>query len=60
MVSGSNMSGKSTLVRSVGENGEMQFDYKMRPGVLTHTNGLNVMAALGLLPGYLSDRFTPS
>lgn len=42
------------------ENGEMQFDYKMRPGVLTHTNGLNVMAALGLLPGYLSDRFTPS
>jgi DNA mismatch repair ATPase MutS len=60
MVSGSNMSGKSTLVRSVGENGEMQFDYKMRPGVLTHTNGLNVMAALGLLPGYLSDRVTPS
>ena len=42
------------------ENGEMQFDYKMRPGVLTHTNGLNVMAALGLLPGYLSDRVTPS
>jgi hypothetical protein len=32
------------------ENGEMQFDYRMRPGVLTRTNGLNVMAALGLLP----------
>ena len=31
------------------ENGEMQFDYRMRPGVLTHTNGANVMAALGLL-----------
>ena len=30
------------------ENGEMRFDYRMRPGVLTHTNGLNVMAALGL------------
>jgi hypothetical protein len=29
---------------------EMRFDYRMRPGVLTHTNGLNVMAALGLLP----------
>jgi hypothetical protein len=28
----------------------MRFDYRMRPGVLTHTNGLNVMAALGLLP----------
>ncbi len=32
------------------ENGEMRFDYQMRPGVLTRTNGLNVMAALGLLP----------
>ncbi|HEY1732090.1 MAG TPA: hypothetical protein VGG15_10090 [Terriglobales bacterium] len=30
------------------ENGEMLFDYKMRPGVLTHTNGMNVIAALGL------------
>jgi DNA mismatch repair ATPase MutS len=32
------------------EDGEMRFDYRMRPGVLTRTNGLNVMAALGLLP----------
>lgn len=32
------------------ENGEMQFDYKIRSGVLAHTNGLNIMAALGLLP----------
>ena len=32
------------------ESGEMRFDYRMRPGVLTRTNGLNVMAALGLLP----------
>jgi hypothetical protein len=32
------------------ENGEMRFDYQMRSGVLTRTNGLNVMAALGLLP----------
>jgi DNA mismatch repair ATPase MutS len=32
------------------EHGEMRFDYRMRPGVLTRTNGLNVMAALGLLP----------
>jgi hypothetical protein len=31
------------------ENGEMRFDYRMRPGVLTRTNGVNVMAALGLL-----------
>jgi hypothetical protein len=32
------------------ENGEMQFDYKIRSGALAHTNGLNIMAALGLLP----------
>lgn len=32
------------------ENGEMRFDYRMRPGVLNRTNGLHVMAALGLLP----------
>lgn len=31
------------------ENGEMRFDYKMCPGVLTHTNGMNVIKALGLL-----------
>ncbi len=31
------------------ENGEMHFDYKLRSGVLTRTNGRNVMAALGLL-----------
>lgn len=32
------------------ENGTMQFDYKLRRGVLTRTNGANVIAALGLLP----------
>jgi DNA mismatch repair ATPase MutS len=32
------------------ENGEMRFDYRMRPGVLRHANGVNVMAALGLFP----------
>ena len=31
------------------ENGEMRFDYRVQPGVLTRTNGVNVMAALGLL-----------
>lgn len=31
------------------EDTEMRFDYRMRPGVLTRTNGVNVMAALGLL-----------
>jgi len=45
------------------ENGEMRFDYRMRPGVLTRTNGLNVMAALGLLPlpkAATTDATTPN
>ena len=32
------------------EENEMRLGYRMRPGLLTRTNGLNVMAALGLLP----------
>jgi hypothetical protein len=31
-------------------DGEMRFDHQMLPGVLTRTNGINVMVALGLLP----------
>ncbi len=31
-------------------SGEMLFDYRMLPGVLPRTNGLHVMAALGLVP----------
>lgn len=31
------------------EDGQMRFDYILRPGVLSRTNGRNVMAALGLL-----------
>ena len=31
------------------ENGALKFDYRLRPGVLTRTNGASVMAALGLL-----------
>jgi len=27
---------------------KMKFDYKMRPGLLTQTNGLNILAAMGL------------
>lgn len=30
------------------ENSEMRFDYRLHPGALTHTNGMNVIAALGL------------
>jgi MutS-like protein len=32
------------------EDGEMRFDYTMRSGALTRSNGLNVMKALGILP----------
>lgn len=32
------------------ENGRMLFDYKMRPGVVEHSNALALMRAVGLLP----------
>jgi DNA mismatch repair ATPase MutS len=30
------------------ENGELTFDYRMRPGVVRHTNGLALMRAVGI------------
>jgi hypothetical protein len=32
------------------DDGEMRFDYRMRQGVPTRTNGRNVMRVLGLAP----------
>jgi DNA mismatch repair ATPase MutS len=30
------------------QNGEITFDYRMKPGVLRHTNGLVLMRAVGI------------
>jgi DNA mismatch repair ATPase MutS len=30
------------------DNGEITFDYRMKPGVLRHTNGLALMRAVGI------------
>jgi DNA mismatch repair ATPase MutS len=30
------------------ENGEMTFDYRLRPGVVEHSNALALMRAVGL------------
>jgi DNA mismatch repair ATPase MutS len=30
------------------ENGQMRFDYKMRPGIVEHSNALELMRAVGL------------
>ena len=31
-----------------GEDGELRFDYKLRPGLLTHSNALNIARMLGI------------
>ena len=31
------------------EDGQMRFDYRMRPGVVEHSNALELMRAVGLL-----------
>jgi DNA mismatch repair ATPase MutS len=40
-------------------DGQMRFDYRMLPGILTRTNGINVMAVLGLLTSSENPRVTP-
>jgi DNA mismatch repair ATPase MutS len=31
-----------------GESGKLEFDYKLRPGILTHSNALNIARMLGI------------
>jgi DNA mismatch repair ATPase MutS len=60
VVSGSNMSGKSTMLRTLGPRArnvhfedrmvddKLVFDYTMRDGVVEHSNAIALMRAVGL------------
>ena len=39
-----------TSRRLVGENGEMRFDYRLRPGLATSRNALRLMKMIGIDP----------
>ncbi len=40
--------GRNVHFEDTGESGNLVFDYKLRPGVLTHSNALNIAHMLGI------------
>jgi DNA mismatch repair ATPase MutS len=39
---------KNVHLQDTVENGQMSFDYKLRDGVITHSNALELMRMIGL------------
>ena len=40
--------GANVYFEDSGEGGELRFDYRLRPGVLSHSNALNIAHILGI------------
>jgi DNA mismatch repair ATPase MutS len=40
--------GRNVHFEDTGESGNLTFDYRLRPGVLTHSNALNIAHMLGI------------
>ena len=40
--------GRNVYFEDSGEGGQLHFDYKLRPGLLTHSNALNIVRMLGI------------
>jgi len=40
--------GSNVHFEDSGESGQLEFDYKLRPGILTHSNALNIARMLGI------------
>jgi DNA mismatch repair ATPase MutS len=40
--------GSNVHFEDSGESGKLEFDYKLRPGILTHSNALNIARMLGI------------
>ncbi|HKV48713.1 MAG TPA: hypothetical protein VJN69_11540 [Candidatus Acidoferrales bacterium] len=47
-IASSGLPGKNAYFEDTGEAGHLIFDYKLRPGILTHSNALNIAHALGI------------
>jgi len=48
--------GRNVHFRDCGENGELRFDYRLRTGVLTQSNALNIAQLLGIGPAVAARR----
>ena len=54
----SGLPGSNVHFEDTGESGNLTFDYKLRPGLLTHSNALNIAHMLGIDAAAL-DRSAP-
>lgn len=44
------LAGRNVYFEDSGEGGRLLFDYKLRSGLLTHSNALNIVRMLGINP----------
>ncbi len=51
--------GANAYFEDSGESGELRFDYKLRPGVLSHSNALNIAHILGIDAAATDDGTAP-
>ncbi len=47
-IAANGLPGSNVHFQDAGEFGSLRFDYKLRPGVLTHSNALNIAHLLGI------------
>jgi DNA mismatch repair ATPase MutS len=47
-IASNGLPGRNAHFEDTGEAGNLIFDYKLRPGVLTHSNALNIAHMLGI------------
>jgi DNA mismatch repair ATPase MutS len=47
-IASNGLSGQNVHFEDTGEAGNLCFDYKLRPGVLTRSNALNIAHLLGI------------
>jgi DNA mismatch repair ATPase MutS len=49
-IAANGLPGCNVFFEDSGEGGELKFDYKLRAGLLTHSNALNIAHMLGIDP----------
>jgi DNA mismatch repair ATPase MutS len=47
-IASNGLPGRNAYFEDTGEPGNLAFDYKLHPGILTHSNALNIAHALGI------------
>jgi DNA mismatch repair ATPase MutS len=47
-IAANGLPGNNVYFEDSGEGGQLHFDYKLRSGLLTHSNALNIVRMLGI------------